>query len=146
VLALFCRARSRLCALPLSGVVETMRPLPVKPVVNAPRFVAGLSLIRGHPVPVVDLGALLAGGEPDSPTRFVSLRVDSRRVALAVEEVCGIRDLPDTLGSLPGLLAHASAELISAVGSLDAELLFLLETARLVPESVWRRLDAETGR
>ena len=46
-----------LAALPLEHVVETMRPLPVEPLGDAPRFILGLSIVRGEPIPVVDVGA-----------------------------------------------------------------------------------------
>jgi purine-binding chemotaxis protein CheW len=120
-----------------------MRPLPVTPLAGAPAFVQGLSVIRGTPVPVVDLGALLSGSDPAKPTRFVTLRLDGRCVALAVEGVLGIRELPGTLSSLPPLLADASAEAVSALGILDAELVLVLEAARLVPDSVGKERDAE---
>lgn len=141
-LALLCRARGRLCALPLDTLVETMRPLPVTPVAGAPAFVRGVSFIRGAPVPVVDVGALLGAPEPPDATRFVSLRVGDRRVALALEEVLGFRKLAsESLSALPPLLRGASEEAVSAVAVLDAELLLVLEAARLVPESLWSALD-----
>jgi purine-binding chemotaxis protein CheW len=141
-LALLCRARDRLCALPLEHLVETMRPLPVTPVPGAAPFVRGLSLIRGGPVPVVDLGALLGAREQAEPTRFVTLRIGDRRVALAVERVVGIQQLPSVLTTLPPVLADAPAEFVSAIGAVDAELLLVLQALRLVPDSVWGAAEA----
>lgn len=145
-LALVCRTRTRLCALPLRDVIETMRPLPVAPLAGVPPFVRGLSVIRGIPVPVVDLGAILFGLEPPYPTRFVTLRLEARRVALALEAVLGIRELPGTLTALPPLLLDASSEAVSAIGSLDEELLLVLEATRLVPDSLWPGLAVEGSR
>jgi len=144
LLALLCRARSRLCALPLEHLVESMRPLPVVPLAGVPPFVSGVSIIRGAPVPVMDLGSFLGVAEPPQPTRFVTLRAGHRQVALAVEEILGLRGLlPASLDEMPPLLGHASEQAVRAVGTLDAELLLALRTARLVPESVWRALEAE---
>ncbi len=144
-LALLCRARTRLCALPLRYVVETMRPLSVVPLAGAPQFVSGISVIRGTPTPVVDLGVLLLPLEPAATTRLVTLRLGQRTVALALEGVLGVRGLPDTLASLPPLLGDASTVSVSAVARLDEELLLVLEATRLVPDSVWAALDAEDG-
>jgi chemotaxis signal transduction protein len=47
--------KGRLCAVPLSHVIEIMRPLPVEPISSVPSFVQGISIIRGIPTPVVDL-------------------------------------------------------------------------------------------
>jgi chemotaxis signal transduction protein len=60
-------------------------------------------------------------------------------VALAVDEVIGVKDfaaLPVT--EISPLLGEAAAEVISAVATLDAELLVLLRSAHWVPESVWQ--------
>jgi len=140
--ALLGRARTRLCALPLGHVVETMRPLPTTPLAGAPAFVAGLSVIRGQPVPVVDVGALLGSPEPPAATRFVIVRAGDRRVALALEAVLGVRVLPDGKEPLPPLLQEAGAEAVSAVATLDRELLVVLRAGRLVPDALWASLPA----
>jgi purine-binding chemotaxis protein CheW len=144
-LVLVARARGLLCGLPVPHIVETMRPLPVEPLPGSPPFVRGLSLIRGAPVPIVDVGALLGSAAPPRTTRLVTLRLAERRVGLALEEVLGLRELPESLGALPPLLGDAPADAVSAVGSLDAELLVVLQTARLLPESVWRALEPGLG-
>lgn len=131
---LACRAGGRACALPLEHVIETMRPLPIEPIADAPSFVRGVAIIRGGPVPVVDCAALIAGTATPA-TRFVLARVGDRRVALAVDDVLGVVSLPRArLGELPPLLRDAAGEAIAAVGTLDARLLLVLETGRLLPE------------
>ncbi|MCI0622086.1 MAG: chemotaxis protein CheW [Acidobacteria bacterium] len=133
---------TRLCALPLEHVVETMRPLPTKPVAGAPHFVRGLAIIRGVPTPVVD-AARLFSTEESQPLRFVTVRAGDRRVAVAFDSVLGVRPIPaGSLHELPLLLRDARAELISAIGALDGELLLVLRSARLVPEDVWNGLEA----
>ena len=140
---LLFRARTRLCGVPVERLVETMRPLPAEPFPGTPPFVMGLARIRGAAVPVIDLGALLGSKEPPLPTRFLTLRLDDRRVALAVESVVGVRELaPDVLSELPLLLAHADQTAVAAIGTLDAELLLSLETTRIVPDRLWPLLDA----
>lgn len=137
---LVCRIRGGLCALPLAQVVETMRPLPTEPVTGAPEFVAGLAIIRGSAVPVVEPARFLADSAPGgSVGRYVTLRTGSRVVALAVDEVVGVRTLSATSrAALPPLLRHAAGEVIETVASLDAELLVVLRSTRLLPPgSAW---------
>ena len=138
--SLICRVQQRLCALPLAHVIETMRPLPIEAVAGAPHFVRGLAVIRGVPVPVVDAARLL--GEMDAPVdRFVTLHVDGRRVALAVSSVLGVRAIsPGSLRELPPLLQAAGSAVVEAIGLLDAELLLVLQSSRLLPEDVWATL------
>jgi purine-binding chemotaxis protein CheW len=133
-LSLICRVRKRLCALPLEHVIETLRPLPIEPVAGAPSVVLGLAVIRGIPLPVVDAGRLF-GEEGSQPERFVTLVVGARRIALAVDSVLGVRTvMQDSLHALPPLLREADDDVITAIGLLDAELLLVLRTARLLPE------------
>jgi purine-binding chemotaxis protein CheW len=142
-LLLLCRMRSHLCAVPLEHVAETMRPMPVTPLAGSPPFVRGMSVIRGTAIPVVDGGSLLGSVAPASPTRFITLKTDGKHVALAVEEVIGIRSLAAVaLDDLPPLLRSANADLVSALGMLDKELLLVLQTARIVPDSVWQSMQA----
>lgn len=144
-LALICRVRAQLCALPIEFAVETLRPLPIEPVTGAPHFVRGLAVIRGEPVPVVDAARLL--GIPDSPLgRFVTIRVGLRRIALAVTSVPGIRPVATSaLRAWPPLLHDAAADVVETIGLLDAELLLVLRGAKLLPEAALVLPDAAQG-
>lgn len=130
---LLCRVGSRLCALPLENVVETMPLLPIATVAETPRFVLGLCIVRGSPVPVVDLRALLV--EPEARLhRMVTLRVGGETVVIAVENVLGVRSIGlDEINRLPPLLCEAAGDIVSGIGRLDSELLLFLRSARLLP-------------
>jgi purine-binding chemotaxis protein CheW len=142
VAVLVLRVGPTLCALPVSHVGETLRPLPIQPLPDSPAFVRGLAVVRGEPTPVIDLAELL-GVAAGACTRFVTVAVDGRRTALAVDAVTGVRKLPArALGGLPPLLREA--ERVEAVGRLDAELLLVLRAARLVGEEEWARIDCAT--
>jgi purine-binding chemotaxis protein CheW len=139
---LICRIGRPLCAVPLAHVIEIMRRLPIEVVAGAPPYVHGLCIIRGAPVPVVDLG-ILVGDEATRANRLVTIRANGRTIALAAEEVLGIRAIgTETFKELPLLLREAAAETIAAIGTLDAELLYVLRAARIVPPDVLDHLIA----
>ena len=129
--------------MPLQHVIETMRPLSIEALAGLPRPVRGVAIIRGAAVPVVDLAWVLAG-EESHPTRFVTVDADGRRVALTVDAVVGVRVIPTgSLHDLPPLLHSANADAIATIGTLDAKLLVVLRSGRLVPETVWDALEAD---
>jgi purine-binding chemotaxis protein CheW len=126
-----------LCAIPIEFVVETMRPLPVEPLGTAHDFVAGLTIIRGVPLPVVDTARLLGMGGGVS-ARFVVVRVGERKAALTFDNVVEVRRFaPNELRELPPLLA---ANAVAAIGAADAALLLVLEASRAIPDALWAQL------
>jgi len=143
---LVVEARRRLCAVPLVHVLEIMRPLPIEIISGAPSFVRGVSIIRGIPTPVVDLGALLGMSDDGSPVgisgRFVTLRLGQRQAAFFVEAVCGILELDTlTIQELPPLLQGTSDNLIQAITTLDAQMLVILRLGWQLPDAVWESLS-----
>jgi purine-binding chemotaxis protein CheW len=140
---LLCRVGTHFCALPIEHVSETMRPLSVVPLAGTPAFVFGLSIIRGSPVPVIDAGQLVGVTGQRRPARFVTIKVNKRSLALAVDAVVGIRTLAsDSLRTLDPLLQETGAGAVAAIGVLDAELLAVLQSARIVSDSVWKVIEA----
>lgn len=137
-------SHGRYYAFPRANVAETMRPLPVEAVLGSPPFLQGLSIIRGNPTPVIDLALLIEGLPTERASRFVTVRNPSGPIALAVDEVVGIREFAeDELADLPAVLTDAH-ERIRGLGRLDGHLLVILETIRLLPEEVFGPLSERT--
>jgi purine-binding chemotaxis protein CheW len=140
---LMCGIGDRLLAVPLGSVVETMRPLPLDEFSDVPDFILGVSVIRGAVVPVISVDSVL-GGHRSRPGRFVTIRLDDRVVALAVDAVLGVRTLDAAdVHDVPPLLGALDQSAVSAIGTLDTGLLLVLGDARLVPEALWARLEAQ---
>lgn len=145
---LLVKAASRLCALALGTVVETMRPLAFEPLAGAPAFILGVSLVRSVPAPVVDLAAAMDGASSRPPARFVALRDDHRRLLmLAVESVLGVYPLdPASLDAVPPLIGGLAQAAIEAFSRWDGGLLTILRSARLIPDEIWRQVAAQSDR
>jgi purine-binding chemotaxis protein CheW len=151
---LLCQVDASYLAVPISHVIEVTRPMPITRLPDAPSWVAGVSVLRGIVTPVVDARKLLIDDaaarsaehgsssarrkdiarprrlSPPSP-RWVALRVDDRRVALAVDAVLRAHTLlPDASRAVPPLLAASRA--ITALGTLEGKLLMVLEGAPLL--------------
>ena len=135
--ALVFRAGSLLCALQLDDVIETMRPLAVRPLAGTPAYVRGVTIMRGVPTPVIDV-ARLVGGESADFARFLAVRTERGPVAFATGPVLGIRNaFADGPAQHPSLLTGASSRLVAGVAMIDTEPLLLLQSMRVLPEDVW---------
>ena len=141
---LVCRAGKALCALPVEHVVETMRPLAIESLPDAPACVAGVAIVRGSALPIVEISRLL-GEAGRSPDRIVVVRAGGREVGLAADAVVGLRKLPRSGTELPPLLAGMAHEVVEGVGALDGDLLFVLKSMSLVSDEVFRAAGVETA-
>jgi len=121
-------------------VSEIMRALPLRALSGLPPYVRGASLIRGQATPVVDLAVLLGGQPLAQPARYVVLRGGSP-LALAVDAVLGVRELPRAaLGGLPRLLADCGSQHVHSLGSLDGELVPVLASTIVLSDEAWERV------
>jgi purine-binding chemotaxis protein CheW len=146
--SLVFRAGALLCALRLEDVIETMRPLPTRPLAGTPGFVRGLCVMRGTPTPVVDVARLL-GGEQAATSRFVAVRTERGPVAFATGEVLGIRAVTagEATTAHAALLtgAGAAGPLVAGIATLGDEPLLLLQSMRVVPDEVWALAAGRAG-
>ena len=46
-------------AIPIKSVIEILRPLPIESMPSAPAYVAGVMVVRGQPIPIIELGFLM---------------------------------------------------------------------------------------
>jgi purine-binding chemotaxis protein CheW len=142
--ALVVKLKSCICAVPVTHIIEMMRPLPVEPISGVPSFVLGVSIIRGIPTPVIDLGALV-GTPSEQAERFVTLRVADKQVALSMNAVVGVCDLGVVVAirELPPLLQRASNEVVETIGALDQQVLLVLREGWELPDEIWHALTAQ---
>jgi purine-binding chemotaxis protein CheW len=133
---LVVRVGERLLAVPLDDVVETMRALPLEAIAGVPPWLAGVAIIRGVPVPVVAMGVMLTIPAAVH-RRFITLKVGARSVAIAVDAVLGVRNITALpLHAAAPLLQGVGCAAIDALATLDAELVLVLRTCRVLSEAV----------
>jgi purine-binding chemotaxis protein CheW len=83
-------------ALPVESVLAVYEAAPVVPVPCTPPFVAGITNIRGHILPVLDLSALLNGHsqwEGDNAA-LVVVTANDFSAALRVERIGSVQPIP----------------------------------------------------
>jgi purine-binding chemotaxis protein CheW len=143
---LVARAGAHRCALPAQEVVEVMRRQPVRMIASLAACIEGLAVIRGEAVPVVSLTRLFDPAATETAGRFISVRIGQRRVALAVSEVLGMRQLPARqIAALPPLLGAVERSAVAGLEVLDLQLLLVLNCARLISDRDWADLAKDQG-
>ncbi len=120
--AMLVRSGGRVCALPLTGVVETLRVAPASVTLVGRQQVATL---RGRVLPVVMLDAALgdsSGGLRSTARGFVNLvvvRARDTEVALAVDEFVGQQEIVlKSLDAFAGHIVGISGATIMADGTV----------------------------
>ena len=140
--AILARTGQRTLAIAVEDAIEIMRPMPIEPMPGLPAYVLGTALIRGLPTPVLDLARLLGETTGGPGSRFVIVRDGDRFLALALQQVIGLRAMEaGAWQTLPSLLEGAAPH-VTALGVLPEGLVSLLRTGRLCPSEVWSRVPA----
>ncbi|WAC73022.1 chemotaxis protein CheW [Roseateles sp. SL47] len=138
---LVCWVGPRLCAWPLDGVHEILRPRPLRTLTAPVAHVPGLARIRGRWLPVVDVASALHM-PPQAINRLVVVHHDGQTAALGVSRVAGIQRMPlAAIERLPLLLQDERHGGVEGVATLNALLVALLDPARLMPTDLADRTD-----
>ena len=97
-------------AIPAAAAREVAPRTPAIRLPGTPEFVCGVVNVRGTLVPLVDLGRLL-GAEPADPSGWVvTLDLEGRRCALAVDSLPVLRAADAPPGARPATQAFLTAE------------------------------------
>jgi purine-binding chemotaxis protein CheW len=111
-------------ALPVDVVVEVTMLEASTPLPGGPRELLGLQNLRGHALPVYDLGAYLSGSATVNAARMVVVSGNGRRAGFAIDAVTGVGPLPARTESDAQLLSGSALDGDRLVGVLAVEQLF----------------------
>lgn len=131
-------------------VREVLRPEAITPVPKAPRFVAGVTNLRGEPVPVIDLGVLFGLGETgagaDPQKRIIVIRLGAVTAGLAVETVSEVLRVPERAVIPPPetLTGGTGAEFITGICTLEerGRFVMVIDTEKILSRSEREAFEA----
>lgn len=113
-------------ALPVEQVIEVTALEASTPLPGGPPQLLGLQNLRGHALPVYDLGLYFGCIAPRSPTRMVVVCEGARRAGFAIDEVTGVGPLPErTASGATTVLSGSVLEDNRLVGVVAVDRLFL---------------------
>ncbi len=108
--ALVVTIRAETVALPVETVLAVYEAVPIIPLPCTPPFIAGIANIRGHILPVLDLGALLEAGSQSAGDTAALVVVSSGELSVAfrVEQIGAVQAMTTTSPLPPNLdLGHS---------------------------------------
>lgn len=129
-------------AIPIAGVVEIMKPLPITPVPGARPQVLGLMSVRGRLSTVFSLRACLDLGprRVDGRARVLLVETENEQVGFLVDEVRGVfRAEPDSIEP-PSVFGGDPGPHVRGAARPDGDLVVLLDVGPLVDGSEQRRV------
>jgi purine-binding chemotaxis protein CheW len=111
-------------ALPVEAVLEVTMLEASTPLPGGPPELLGLQNLRGHALPVYDLGAYLGAGATAGAARMVVVSHKGLRAGFAIDAVTGVGPLPERTESHAALLSGSALDGDRLVGVLAVEGLF----------------------
>ena len=106
-------------ALPVEHVREVGPLGEVTPLPRSSAETLGIVNVRGHIVPVFDLGSLIGAGQASRAERLVVASVDGGQIGFAVDEIVAVGELPELEPETGGLLLGTTNLAGRLVGVLD---------------------------
>jgi len=104
-------------------------------IADAPPHVLGVTNLRGVIVPIVDLRLQFGMDkwQPDEQTVVIVVEVEKRLAGFVVDRVLDVAQLgAEQIKPAPAMSLASGRSFISAIGTLDQEILILLDVDRLL--------------
>ena len=119
-------------ALPVQSVIEVLRMVALRPLPEAPPFLAGLLNLRGQGIVVLDLLKRLGllAKEPDLNSQILILQTKNGPLGLIADEVREIITLPRSALEPAGNLSGTSP-MVKALAHFGERLILVLDLDRL---------------
>jgi purine-binding chemotaxis protein CheW len=127
-------------AIPVASIREVIRAPRVTRVPLANPIIAGLTNLRGSMVTLIDLHRCLGVSATDTSASSMAVVLKARNgtVALLIDRVGDVVEIPEKSEALPTTIAVAVRNVTSGAQILDGKLLLMLDETKAV-----RELDAE---
>ena len=128
----------------IGSVREIVRVPEITSVPNAPDLVEGVINLRGKIVPVMDLRKRFgtATPQPDKKNRILVVELENKLVGLIVSAASEVLKIPPSEIEPPGsVFAEGESNYVTGVGKLKGRLIILLDIARLLRQSEYRKLE-----
>ena len=127
----------------IASVREIVRVPEITAVPNAPDVIEGVINLRGKIIPVMDLRKSFGNSavKTDKKNRILVV-VENKFVGLIVSSASEVLKIPPSEIESPGsVFAEGESSYVTGVGKLKGRLIILLDIARLLRQSEFKKLE-----
>ena len=128
----------------IGSVREIVRVPEITSVPSAPDLIEGVINLRGKIIPVMDLRKRFGQTEiqPDKKNRILVVELENKLVGLIVNAASEVLKIPPSEIAAPGsVFADGESGYVTGVGKLQGRLIILLDIAKLLHRSEFKRLE-----
>ena len=128
----------------IGSVREIVRVPEITSVPNAQETIEGVINLRGKIIPVMDLRKRFGQTDiqPDKKNRILVVELENKLVGLIVTSASEVLKIPPSEIEPPGsVFAEGESNYVTGVGKLKGRLIILLDIARLLRQSEYRKLE-----
>ena len=128
----------------IASVREIVRVPEITSVPSAPDLVEGVINLRGKIIPVMDLRKRFGSTavQNDKKNRILVVELENKLVGLIVSSASEVLKIPPSEIEAPGsVFAEGESNYVTGVGKLKGRLIILLDIARLLRQSEFRKLE-----
>jgi purine-binding chemotaxis protein CheW len=119
----------------ISAVESIIKVLTITKIPHSPRFVEGVTNLRGNVLPIVDLRKRLnlPLKEIDASSRIIVVTVGAMEVGMIVDGVSEVMTISDDLISpLPAIVSTTKSSFITGVAKVKDTLIILLDLSQVL--------------
>ena len=128
----------------IGSVREIVRVPEITAVPNAPDVIEGVINLRGKIIPVMDLRKRFGSpaAQADKKSRILVVELENKLVGLIVSSASEVLKIPPSEIESPGsVFAEGESSYVTGVGKLKGRLIILLDIARLLRHSEFKKLE-----
>ena len=128
----------------IASVREIVRVPEITLVPNAPDMIEGVINLRGKIIPVMDLRKRFGSVpvQPDKKNRILVVELDGKLIGLMVSSASEVLKIPPADIESPGsVFAEGESSYVTGVGKLKGRLIILLDIARLLRQSEFKKFE-----
>lgn len=135
-------------AVHVQQIISIERSLELTQIPKTPKFMKGVTELRGVMTPIIDLRERMELGDVENSdqTRILVVQVDEMQIGMLVDQATEVKDIPASLiKQPPKLVGQIKDTFLLGVATIDDELILLLDLEQVIQFAEKKELEEALG-